>query len=230
MRVLKFGGSSVANADRIREVIRIIADAASRDADIAVVVSAQGGVTDELERLCQLVLTDKKGADAIVQQLDQKVVQLLHELLPVTQLPASTAHVLTMINELANLVKGASLIGEVTKRTKDLIFSFGERLSATIITEALKQLVSDAVYADARLFIRTDSNFGFAKVDFNITNAGIQDYFSTHKGLKVVTGFIGSNEQGETTTLGRSGSDYTASIIGAALRQMQLKYGQMWMV
>ncbi len=217
MRILKFGGSSVANADRLKEVIHIIVNGSDSHSNLAVVVSAQSGVTDELERLCALIITDKSKADEIVKHLEQKNFAILEALLPVAQLPSSMAEVMAMINELSDIVKGASLVGEVTARTKDLIFSFGERLSAFVISEALKTKISDAIYADARKFVRTDTNFGYAKVDFETSNKLILEYFSKHNGLKVVTGFIGSAANGQTTTLGRSGSDYTASILGAAL-------------
>ncbi len=217
MRILKFGGTSVANADRLKEVINIIVNSSDSHSNLAVVVSAQSGVTDDLERLCEWIITDKSKADEIVKNLEQKNFAILEALLPVAQLPSSMAEVMAMINELSDIVKGASLVGEVTARTKDLIFSFGERLSAFVISEALKTKISDAIYADARQFIRTDANFGYAKVDFASSNKLILEYFSKHNGLKVVTGFIASAANGQTTTLGRSGSDYTASILGAAL-------------
>lgn len=223
MRILKFGGTSVANADRLKEVIAIIQQSADSHSNLAVVVSAQSGVTDELEKLCELIITDKSKADEIVKNLEQRNFAILKELLPVAQLPASVAEVMSMINELSDIVKGASLVGEVTARTKDLIFSFGERLSAYVISEALKTKIPDAIFADARQFIRTDSNFGYAKVDFATSNKLILEYFSKHNGLKVVTGFIASNANGQTTTLGRSGSDYTASIVGAALNAQAIE-------
>lgn len=218
MRILKFGGSSVANAERTAGVIDIIEKAAQANSNIAVVVSAQGGVTDELEQLCNIIVSDKQEAEAIIKRIEQKNFDIVKALIPVGKQPAAMAEVMALMNELADIAKGASLVGEVTLRTKDLIFSFGERLSAFVISEALKTKIHDAVFADARKFIRTDKNFGYAKVDFEISNKLILEYFSANNGLKVVTGFIGSAANGETTTLGRSGSDYTASILGAALQ------------
>jgi len=223
MRILKFGGSSVANAERILEVINIIVNSSAGQSNLAVVVSAQGGVTDQLETLCDLIVQDKSNADAIVKDIEQRNFAILEALLPLAQLPSSLAEVMAMINELSDIVKGASLVGEVTARTKDLIFSFGERLSAFVISEALRTKISDTIYADARQFIRTDANFGYAKVDFETSNKLILEYFSKHSGLKVVTGFIASAANGQTTTLGRSGSDYTASILGAALHAQAIE-------
>ncbi|MFB0906723.1 MAG: aspartate kinase, partial [Spirosomataceae bacterium] len=115
------------------------------------------------------------------------------------------------------LLIGVSLIGELSERTHDLLVSFGERLSTTIISEILKNRGVEAGYLDARKVIKTDDNFGFAAVNFDLTNKLIQEYFSENTGFQCVTGFMGSTEKGVTTTLGRGGSDYTASILGAAL-------------
>jgi len=124
---------------------------------------------------------------------------------------------MSLSNELSDIVKGASLVGEVTSRTRDLILSFGERLSAWIFSQILKNEFPGVSYVDARSIIITDSSYGQAIVDFEATNRLGRKFFGAAKGIHVVTGFIASTSQGQTTTLGRSGSDYTASILGAAL-------------
>jgi aspartokinase/homoserine dehydrogenase 1 len=217
MRILKFGGSSVANPERIKIVINIVKQHASENKELSVVVSALSDVTDQLLKLCTLIPVKISDCEAILQELRQKHLDTIKTLLPASQLPSALAEIESMCNELSDIVKGASLVGEVTARTSDLILSFGERLSACIITRALKLELPDAVYADARRLIRTDASFGHARVDFENSNKLIKEYYSANKGTKVVTGFIGSTAQGQTTTLGRSGSDYTASILGAAL-------------
>jgi bifunctional aspartokinase / homoserine dehydrogenase 1 len=217
MRILKFGGSSIANPERIKDVIGIVKQYYSIHTDIALVVSAQGGVTDQLVKLCDLIPTDKTACETTIQEIEQRHLSTIKILLPMAQHPSVMAEVMSICNELAGIAKGASLVGEITLRTRDLILSFGERLSAFVISHALKAEIPAANYTDARKLIRTDSNFGHAKVDFEITNNLIQEYFAANKGLNVVTGFIASTAQGQTTTLGRSGSDYTASILGAAL-------------
>lgn len=214
MRILKFGGSSVANPERIKDVIKIVTES---DPGLVIVVSAQSGVTDQLIDLCNLISTDSNGCETIIQQLEQRHLETLKALLPVIHQPAAMAEVISVCNELFDIAKGASLVGEVTPRTHDLILSFGERLSAYVISRVLKYSGQDAIYIDARRLIRSDASFGSAKVDFEVTNKQIVEYFSANKGLAVVTGFIASTAQGQTTTLGRSGSDYTASILGAAL-------------
>ncbi|MEI8048990.1 MAG: bifunctional aspartate kinase/homoserine dehydrogenase I [Bacteroidota bacterium] len=217
MRILKFGGSSIANPGRIKNVIEIVKEYYSRDTELTLVVSAQGGITDQLVRLCVLIPVDKSGYDAIIREIEQQHLATLKELLPVSQQSSAMAEVMSVCNELSGIAKGASLVGELTLRTRDLILSFGERLSAFVITQVLKPEIQSACYTDARMLIRTDANFGFAKVDFETSNRLIQDYYAVNKGFNIVTGFIASTLQGQTTTLGRSGSDYTASILGAAL-------------
>ena len=133
------------------------------------------------------------------------------------------ANIRTIINELDDLLKGISLIKEISLRTCDLVVSFGERLSTTLIYEILKAQGIDCQFLDARKVIRTNANFGMAEVDFAVTNRLIQEYFSKTKSLQLITGFIGSTEKGETTTLGRGGSDYTGSIFGAALNAEEIE-------
>lgn len=218
MRILKFGGSSVANPVQIEMVIGIVKQYYSGYADLIVVVSAQSGVTDQLISLCELITTHKASCDVIIQELEQRHLSALKTLLPVEHQPAAMAEVMSMCNELSDISKGASLVGEVTPRTRDLILSFGERLSAYVISQALKSDLDNARYVDARQLVRTDEAFGRAKVNFELTNNLIREFFLSNRGLSVVTGFIASSMKGQTTTLGRSGSDYTAAIFGAALQ------------
>jgi aspartokinase/homoserine dehydrogenase 1 len=217
MRILKFGGSSVANPDRIKLVTKIIRQYSSEYSDISVVVSAQSGVTDQLVKLCELIPVLFADSEAVIQELEQRHLEAVKALLHVTQRPPAMAEIMTMCNELSDIVKGASLVGEVTPRTHDLILSFGERLSTYLVCQALKPDIPDVLYTDGRKLIKTDATFGRARVDFESSNKLIKEYYSANKGINVVTGFIASSAQGQTTTLGRSGSDYTATILGAAL-------------
>lgn len=218
MRILKFGGSSISSPERIKNVIGIVKEYHSRYDNLTLVVSAQGGVTDQLVKLCELIPTDKAGCESIIHEIEQRHLNTIKLLLPMPQHPSVIAQVMAICNELSGIAKGASLVGELTLRTRDLILSFGERLSAFLIAQALKPEIAEAKYVDARNLIRTDANYGHARVDFEHTDTLIKEYFATSTGLNVVTGFIGSTAQGQTTTLGRSGSDYTASILGAALK------------
>lgn len=213
MKILKFGGSSVADAGNIRKVVEIIRQNILEGNEIAVVVSAMGGMTDRLVELCRAVTENPGSCDEIIREIEERHLETARTLLPVENHPAVMAEIMSLCNELSDIVKGAVLLSEVTPRTKDLVLSFGERLSAYLITEILRLDIPDALYTDARKIIRTDSDFGKAKVDFKMTEDLIKKYFFEHKGLKVITGFIGSDPNGQTTTLGRSGSDYTATIV-----------------
>ena len=217
MRILKFGGSSVANPERINNVIEIIKGYQAEKSQVIIVVSALGGITDQLVKLCELIPMDKTKCESLILEIEQRHLLAIKELLPMTQQPSVMAEVMATCNELSGIAKGASLVGELTLRTRDLVLSFGERLSAFLLAQALKAKTGTGTFVDARNLIRTDGNFGHAKVDFEATNLRIQNYFASGSGLHVVTGFIASTAQGQTTTLGRSGSDYTASILGAAL-------------
>ncbi len=217
MRILKFGGSSVADAGQLKNVSAIVKTYISRSPDLVMVVSAQSGVTDDLVKLCSIIPIDFSACEPILTHIAQRHVATLKELLPALQQPAALAEVLSLCKELNDIAKGASLVGEVTARTRDLILSFGERLSAFCVSAVFKLEIPNIHFADARNLIRTDETFGYAKVNFTETNKRVQEYFAANKGLQVVTGFIASSESGQTTTLGRSGSDYTAAILGAAL-------------
>jgi aspartokinase/homoserine dehydrogenase 1 len=217
IKVLKFGGSSVANPERIENVIEILKGYLSESDKVVIVVSAQSGVTDSLVRLCDSIVAGHQIFEQIVEELEQRHIDNVSRLINVKERPQITAEIMAMCNELTDLARGASMVGELTMRTRDHILGFGERLSATVITGALKQIAENAVYADARLFIKTDNNFGQARINFNLTNKFIENHFLNINYPVVVTGFIGSTEEGQPTTLGRSGSDYTASVMGAAL-------------
>ncbi len=218
MRIIKFGGSSVATPQRVKDVLSIVLQIKKQHKEIAVVISAFGGVTDELIRLCELALQGEEQFKPVYKQLEKRHCDAVKALVPLRQQPSVLGNVIQTMNQLYDICKGISLIKELSPKTKDLVLSFGERLSAYIISEALKEQMKDAAFLDAREVIKTDASFGYAKVNFEKTNALIRNYFKQNKGTQVITGFVSATEENETTTLGRSGSDYTASIFGAALK------------
>lgn len=222
MNVLKFGGSSVANPSRIKSVIDILIPYLQRER-CAVVFSAFGGVTDTLITLSSLALEGKAEYKEQLLTIEHRHLDAVRELVTIQRQSSVIASVKYTINELEDVLHGVYLVKERTPRTLDYIMSFGERLSAFIISEAIKERGIDAEFLDARKVVRTDNHFGYARVDFKVTNQLIADYFNTHKGLQVITGFIGSSETGETTTIGRSGSDYTAAIFAGALKASSLE-------
>jgi bifunctional aspartokinase / homoserine dehydrogenase 1 len=221
MKILKFGGSSVATPARIQSVINIVKPYLKSDA--AVVFSAFGGVTDVLITISKLALDGNLDYKTKLQEIEKRHLEAVRELIGVQKQSSILAQVKFMINELEDVLHGVFLVKERTPRTLDYIMSFGERLSAYIISEAFKDMGINAEFLDARKVIRTDAHFGYAKVDFDVTNKLIKDYFKNHQDLQIITGFVATSETGETTTLGRSGSDYTAAIFAGALHATDLE-------
>jgi aspartokinase/homoserine dehydrogenase 1 len=222
MKILKFGGSSVATPDRIKSVIQIVLPFVGKE-PIAIVFSAFGGVTDMLIRLSNLALAGDQDYKLELEQLEKRHLDAVRDLIGVQRQSSFLAQVKFMINELDDILHGVYLVKERTPRTVDYIMSFGERLSAYIISEAFCDRGIAAEFLDTRTVVRTDNHFGHAKVDFETTNLLIRNHFASHPNLQIVTGFIGTSESGETTTLGRSGSDYTAAILAGALRASSLE-------
>lgn len=221
MKVIKFGGSSVATPERIKSVIDIIKPYSQ--SDLAIVFSAFGGVTDVLIQLSTLALEGNTGYRAKLEELETLHLDAVRNLISIKNQSGILAQVKIQINELEGVLQGVFLVKERTLRTLDYIMSFGERLSAYIISEAMKDAGLPAEYLDARKVIRTDNQFGYAKVDFDVTNKLIATHFKFHDALQIITGFIATSESGETTTLGRSGSDYTAAIFAGALKVSSLE-------
>ncbi len=214
MRMIKFGGSSVATAPRIGAVIQILEPYWTQP--VGVVFSAFGGVTDQLIQLSQQALAGQSYKE-LFEIIEKRHLDTVRELIQVTQQSTVLAQVKIQLNELEDVLHGVSLLKECSARTLDYIMSFGERLSAFIIAKALEDQGRTAAFLDARKVIRTNNDFGAAKVDFPVTNEKIRTYFAQHPGPHIITGFIGATAAGETTTLGRSGSDYTAAIFAGAL-------------
>lgn len=216
MKVLKFGGSSVATPERLSKVLEII-KASQQASKIAVVVSAFGGVTNQL-----IQMTDLAGQGDRVYEKEFKAFSERHTGM-ITALTSGQRQkeLLDTIGKytlrLSEILRGVYLVRYVAPKTYNQVLSYGERLSARIISQALCEIGVDAEFMDARYHIRTDSNYGNGVVDFDITNTNIRKYFKSHDKTQVITGFIASNANKETTVLGRSGSDYTAAIVGAAL-------------
>jgi aspartokinase/homoserine dehydrogenase 1 len=214
MKVLKFGGTSVGTLDSINQVIRIISD---NKQPVAVVYSAMGGVTNKLIEMGTLASKGDARYLDILQSIEERHFAIIRALVDVKAQSSILAKIKGNFNEIEDLLKGITYIRELSIKTMDLLLSFGERLSSQIITFVLNEQGIKAKYIDAREIIKTNSNYGFAEVDFAETNALINIALAENNQVYCITGFIASNKDNITTTLGRGGSDYTASIIGAAL-------------
>lgn len=217
MKVLKFGGTSVGTVESINQVIQILQENLNEGRKIAVVYSAMGGVTNRLIEIGKLAATSDLEYLQLLKSVEDRHFAAVRGLIDVKNQSSAIAKVKGLLNELEDLLRGVFLIKELSARTNDFIVSFGERLSTTIVTEALKNRGIDAEYLDARKVIKTDDHFGYAEVIGDLTNELIRKHFAQTNKLQCITGFISSTIDGVTTTLGRGGSDYTGSIFGAAL-------------
>lgn len=216
-KVVKFGGSSVANAQNLSRVVAIIQHAAATNQQI-VVVSALGGITDDLLHAAKTASLGDIAYQERLLQIEQRHLETVKQLLPVTQQSSLLSYVKTACNELEDICNGIYLLGELSPRTQDRVVSFGELLSSKILAAALQTAQFSCTWKDARELIQTNQQFTRAQVDFEITNQRVANYLSKENhAVVVVPGFIAADAYGNTTTLGRGGSDYTAAILGAAV-------------
>ncbi len=218
MKVLKFGGSSVANADTINGVIAIVEEAAKKNNHIVIILSALGGTTDALLEVATLASNTDISYKEKLHAIEHRHLTTVKELIPIDQQSSVLSMVKKRFNEIEDTCNGVFLLRELSQRTKDSIISNGELLSSQIFAAKLRSLDLENTWKDARELIITDSQFGAANVDFIATNKNIQSFFFSLESLIcIIPGFIASDKNGNTTTLGRGGSDYTASIIAAAV-------------
>lgn len=215
MKVLKFGGSSVYNAERIKKVVDILSSKQNQNEQFAVVFSAFGGITDLLIEMAKIASTGNFSYSEKLNHYKSRHSEIINSLFIVSN------EVEVIINKnhesLESILHGICLVKEVSLRTMDYVISFGERNAANIIAAYMNTVGLKAEFLDARNVIETNSDFGAAKVNFNTTYSNIKNHFNKVTSFQVITGFIGATSEGITTTLGRGGSDYTASIFGAAL-------------
>ena len=217
MQVLKFGGSSVANATNINKVISIVKEKVKEDTTI-VVVSAFGGITDILLQCSQLAAEGNEAYKEKLHEAELRHLNTVKELITITQQSAVLSLVKTLCNEIEDICNGIFLLRELSERTKDRIVSYGEILSSKIITAKLNTEAIACEWVNSAALITTNSNFSAAAVDFAVTNKKLADFFgASSSNLFLMPGFIASDANGAGTTLGRGGSDYTAAIVAAAL-------------
>jgi aspartokinase/homoserine dehydrogenase 1 len=223
MKVLKFGGSSVANSENIKKVLAIVANE-SKNQKIAVVVSAFGKTTDNLLAAAKDALVDIAQAKKKLEVIKNLHYQVIDDLISANKEEVLEI-VSALLDRLSSIYEGVFLLQELSHKTLAKVSSFGERLSSFIIANAGKELF-DAAHKESRALISTNNDYLNAQINFKITNENITSFFNKNKHQVVVLGgFISSNIAGETTTLGRGGSDFSASIFAAALNAVEL---QIW--
>ncbi|RAJ33377.1 bifunctional aspartate kinase/homoserine dehydrogenase I [Pedobacter cryoconitis] len=222
MNILKFGGTSVGSASGIRTLIGILKEREQGDYPV-VVLSAMSGVTNLLLAMAEKAQVAEEYA-AELKEIEEKHFEVVRTLLPAAAQNPVFTRLKIYFNELEDVLQSVYHLKELSPQTKDLILSFGERCSAFMISHIAKQDFPNAQCADGAELIKTDSNFGQAKVNTPLTELLIQDFYEANRDkLLFVTGFIASNTEGRTTTLGRGGSDFTAAIWGSALNAKEIE-------
>jgi len=219
--VMKFGGTSVEDAAAMKRTAAIVAGRRKRGLDAVVVVSAMAKVTDLLIASGAAAgRCDRAGALAISERLRTRHIDTTALLLDTPRFVALQPLIHHEFDALDDLLRGIAAVGELTPRTADLVVSFGERLSSRIVAQAFDQHGLNGAHVDARTCIITDSNYGKAAANEAAIEAKLAELvlpLIAAGQTPVMGGFIGSSEQGVTTTLGRGGSDYTAALVGGGL-------------
>ena len=224
MNILKFGGTSVGSAESISTLIEILKSEREEENPV-VVLSAMGGVTNILLEMAENARTLQDYSEQL-KKVEERHFQVIRTLLPAAAQNPVLTKLKIYFNELEDILQSVYNLRELSAQTKDLILSYGERCSTAMVSHIAKQQFPEAEYVEGSQLIKTDNNFGQAKVNTNLTEMLIRDFYEDHKTqLLFVTGFISSNDEGRITTLGRGGSDYTAAIWGAALHAQEI---QIW--
>lgn len=213
MKVVKFGGKSLANGNGLKSVLSIIEKKTHNGEKLAIVVSARGNATDELETIL------KKAAN------NESYKQQLKAFKKYQSDVCNTLNFSEEFTRLDKLFEGVALLGDYSQKIKDKILSQGELLAVKTVTELLKQRNIKANAIDIRNLIKTDENFGNAQPISKLSKENVQKYFknNTNNNVSVLAGFIASNIKNETTTLGRNGSNYTASLLANYLEAEELQ-------
>ena len=217
MKVLKFGGTSVGTVESLSSVKKIVEGC---NEPVIVVVSALGGITDQLINAAKLAAQGDKSHLECYARIVERHNNVIANMVPADKQENVKAIVDPLLEELGNIYKGVNLIKDLSDRTLDIIVSYGERLSSVIISNIIK----DAQHYDSRNFIKTEKQFGKHILDNEITQKYIHATFDNNNfKVAVVPGFISSDHDGNITNLGRGGSDYTAAILAATLNASVLE-------
>ena len=223
MQVLKFGGTSVANAENISKVVDIVKETIKKDKTI-VVVSALGGITDLLLNAAASASSGDETFKEKLLVIEQRHMEAVKQLIPVAQQSHFLSLVKKSCNEIEDICNGVFLLRELTPRTKDRISSYGELISSQIIAAKFNSDGIAATWKDSRELIVTNSSFTAAEVDYAETNKKVNEYFNSQSSsLFILPGFVATDKNGVTTTLGRGGSDFTAAIIASAVKASVLE-------
>jgi len=228
MKILKFGGTSVGSVQSIQTLLNILQNENEVQQSAAgkpvVVLSAMSGVTNLLLAMAEAAARGNDFARQLA-ELEKRHIDVVKTLLEIKNQNPAVTGLLINFKVLEELLQGVLTLRELTPKTRDLILSYGERCS-TLMTSKIAAQYFPAQFVDASTVIKTDSSFGQAKVNIELSEQLIRGLYQENKDKTLfVTGFIASNDEGQITTLGRGGSDYTAAIFGAALNASEI---QIW--
>jgi aspartokinase/homoserine dehydrogenase 1 len=231
MLVLKFGGTSVGTPEAIEKIVGILKDGEHRDRTRVVVVSAFSGITDSLIDLCRKAAINDPVYKEAVEAIRKRHLDAAGFFLAGDALETVSAGLNEIISNLLRVLDGIAVLKELSRRSQDLVMSFGERLSAVLVAAALSSRGIPSLCLDARPLVKTDSVFSKANFIAAETYPRIRSYFDSLSvkfgggkiPLQIVTGFIASTGEDVTTTLGRGGSDLSAAIFGAALEAEEVE-------
>ena len=221
--VMKFGGTSLATGENIRRVANIVADSVKQGTRVIIVVSALDGTTDDL---CEAAEQAQKGNEAYVRKFKQKLLErhtvAALKAIENKRIQEETQQIIKKtIDELEKVLTGISYVGELTPKSRDYVLSFGERLSAPIVWGCLRDLkIESQWFTGKEAGIVTDADFGEASPLMNVTTHQLKERIGPlleKQVVPVVTGYIAATQDAIVTTLGRGGSDFTATLLGAAL-------------
>ena len=220
--VLKFGGSSVGSADRFKSVVKVINRHLADGQHVLVIASALSGVTNKLSQLCDCALTRSERL-SINEWLFRRHRMHAAEVLSLRSQRVYDIFLQNFMADLENLICGEKK--NIDSARNDTLLAIGERLSIHILALALEDGGVKSCAQDAADLIKTDNQFGAAVVELGATTNQIQTWYNgiADEVVPVITGFIGSTVDGQTTTLGRGGSDYSASLVAASVQALRLE-------
>ncbi|WP_374948543.1 bifunctional aspartate kinase/homoserine dehydrogenase I [Mucilaginibacter sp.] len=225
MKILKFGGTSVGSVKSIQTLLDIIKGEHDSGSNPVIVLSAMSGLTNLLLSMAENAANGNEFT-AELAELEKRHYDVVKALLDIQNQNPAYTRLKIHFNQLEELLQGVLALRELTAKTRDQIVSFGERCSTLMVSKIAAQYFKEALFVDASELIKTDSSFGNAKVNIELTDLLIKGFYSENNDkLLFITGFIAGNEPGQITTLGRGGSDYTAAIFGSALNADEI---QIW--
>jgi aspartokinase/homoserine dehydrogenase 1 len=212
MKVMKFGGTSVGSVNSILSVKKIVESAGE---PVIVVVSALGGITDQLISTSRMAATGDAAYEGAYREIVRRHEEMVKGVIPAGETQTLLHYqVNELLDELKDIFQGIYLIKDLSPKTSDTIVSYGERLSSLIAS----RLIQGAVWFDSRTFIKTEKKHNKHTLDTELTNRLVREAFKEIPQVSLIPGFISSDKvSGDVTNLGRGGSDYTAAVIAAAL-------------